>query len=356
MKSEMRIHPFASSRGLLSRALVLASTLTLLAVFILVAGLLFQWCATKIDERRYPMPGVLMEVHGHRMHLDCRGQGSRTVLLDAGLGDSASTWALVQPQVAQFTRVCSYDRPGLGWSEGSSEARDSRHVAAELEELLLRAHIAAPYILVGHSFGGYNQLVFQSLHPDQVAGMVLVDSSHPDQMNRLPGPSFEDYANDMRWKVLTAPLGLQRLEGWCRDDYTFPDAPLAWRQAAPEAMALDCRTSAFRATRDEFLAFRESGRQVAAVTTLHALPLIVLSHDPQVGSGYPSTMDPEAEKQWSAMQEELRALSTNSKRVIARTSRHYVESYRPELVIQAIREVMVASQTGQSIAAANSEQ
>jgi pimeloyl-ACP methyl ester carboxylesterase len=339
------------------RAGIFASkALALLAAFILPAGLLFQWCATKVDERHYSMPGVLVQVDGHRMHLDCRGQGSPTVLLDAGLGDSAATWALVQPQVAEFTRVCSYDRPGLGWSEESSGARDSRHVATALEDLLLQAHIAGPYVLAGHSFGGYNQLVFQSLQPDQVVGMVLVDSSHPDQLNRRPGPSFEEYASDMRWKVLAAPFGLQRLMGWCSDDYTFPKAPLAWRRVAPLAMALDCRTSTFRVTRDELLAFRQSGRQVAAVTTLHGLPLIVLSHDPQVGSGYPPKLDAEAEKQWDAMQEELRALSTNSKRVIARTSMHYVESYRPELVVQAIREVLVASQNGHAIAAATSEQ
>jgi pimeloyl-ACP methyl ester carboxylesterase len=326
------------------------------AVLVLAAGLVFQWCATKLDERRYPMPGIMVEIHGHRMHLDCRGEGSPTVLLDAGLGDSASTWALVQPEVAKFTRVCSYDRPGLGWSEQSSGKRDSRHVAAELEDLLLQAHIAGPYLLVGHSFGGYNQLVFQSLYPDQVVGIVLVDSSHPDQANRLPGISMEQYAADMHWKVLAAPFGVQRLMGWCRDDYTFPNAPQAWQQVAPVSIALDCRSSVFRATYDELLSFRESGRQAATVTSLHALPLIVLSHDPQVGSGFPPEKAPEAEKQWNAMQEEFRALSTNSKRVIARTSMHYVESYRAELVIQAIREVFTVNGTGRKITGGTSEE
>jgi pimeloyl-ACP methyl ester carboxylesterase len=338
-------------------ALVRVGTVVVsIAVLTLAAGLAFQWCATMLDERRYPMPGVMVEVNGHRMHLDCRGLGSPTVLLDAGLGDSASTWSLVEPEVAKFTRVCSYDRPGLGWSEESSGARDSRHVAAELEDLLLQAHITGPYLLVGHSFGGYNQLVFQSLYPDQVVGIVLVDSSHPDQGNRLPGPSMEQYAADMRWKALAAPFGLQRLMGWCRDDYTFPNAPQAWQQVAPVSIALDCRSSVFPATYDEFLAFRESGRQVATVTTLHALPLIVLSHDPQVGIGFPPESAAEGEKQWNAMQEELRALSTNSKRVIARTSMHYVESYRAELVIQAIREVFNAARTGQTITAVTSEE
>jgi pimeloyl-ACP methyl ester carboxylesterase len=345
------------SRMSMSGALVFAGKVALSSVvLILVAGLVFQWCATRLDERRYPMPGVMVEVHGHRMHLDCRGEGSPTILLDAGLGDSASTWALVQPEVAKFTRVCSYDRPGLGWSEKSSGERDSRHVAAELQDLLLQAHIAGPYLLVGHSFGGYNQLVFQSLYPNQVVGIVLVDSSHPDQGNRLPGPTMDQYAADMRLRALAAPFGVQRLMGWCRDDYTFPNAPQAWKQVAPVSIALDCRSSVFPATYDEFRAFHESGRQVASVTTLHALPLIVLSHDPQVGIGFPPESAAEGEKQWNAMQEELRALSTNSKRVIARTSMHYVESCRAELVIQAIREVFTAAGTGQKIAAGTSEE
>jgi hypothetical protein len=166
---------------------------------------------------------------------------------------------------------------------------------------------------------------------------------------------MEQYAEAMRWKVLGAPFGLQRLMGWCRDDYAFPNAPQAWQQVAPVAIALDCRSSVFRTTRDELLAFRESGRQVATVTTLHALPLIVLSHDPQVGSGFPPEISVEAEKQWNAMQEELRSLSTNSKRIIARTSMHYVEAYRADLVNQAIREAFTAARTGQTIAAATSE-
>src|SRR5580700_510808 len=100
--------------------LVLAATLLLLPL----CGLAYQWAATRRDEQRYPMPGRLVEVEHHRVHLDCRGTGSPTVLLDAGLGDSSATWALVQPQVAKFTRVCSYDRPGLGWSDPSSGPRD----------------------------------------------------------------------------------------------------------------------------------------------------------------------------------------------------------------------------------------
>ncbi len=163
-----------------------------LVVLLAVAGLVYQWAATRIDERRYPMPGVLVEVDGHRMHLDCRGAGSPTVVMDAGLGDSSVTWALVQPEVATFTRACSYDRPGYGWSDGANVPRDSQAVARQLHALLAGAGIPGPYLLVGHSFGGLNQLVFHSLYPSEVAGMVLVDSSHPGQLERLaPDVSIE---------------------------------------------------------------------------------------------------------------------------------------------------------------------
>jgi pimeloyl-ACP methyl ester carboxylesterase len=333
--------------------LILLATVLLLPL----CGLAYQWIATRWDEHRYPMPGRLVEVEGHRVHLDCRGTGSPTVLLDAGLGDSSATWALVQPQVARFTRVCSYDRPGLGWSDPSSGPRDSVHVAALVEDLLKRAHVEGPFILVGHSFGGYNQLLFWSSHSDQVAGMVLVDSSHPDQLNRFPSSlSPEVYVLTLRYKLLGWPFGLGRLLGWCRDDYTFPGISQAWQQAAPAAIALDCRSSTLRSMRDEELWFRRSGQEVASITTLGNLPLIVLSHDPRTESGFPPEVAQSAEKQWSSMQEDLRSLSTNSKRIIARQSMHYVEAYRPELVIRAIRDVYVASISSGSVAEPTSEQ
>ena len=185
---------------------------------------------------------------------------------------------------------------------------------------------------------------------------MLVDSSHPDQLNRFP-PSLspEAYVPTLKYKLLGWPFGLGRLLGWCRDDYTFPGIPQAWQQAAPAAIALDCRSSTLRSARDEELWFRRSGQEVASVTRLGELPLIVLSHDPRTGSGFPPEIAQSTEKQWSSMQEDLRLLSTNSKRIIARHSMHYVEAYRPELVIQAIHDVYLASISGGSIAAPTSE-
>ncbi len=326
-------------------------------VLLLAAGLIYQEAATRLDERKFPMRGQIVDVSGHKMHLDCSGSGAPTVVLDAGLGDSAVTWALVQPEVAAFTRVCSYDRPGFGWSAEAKVPRDSEHVARQLHELLTNADIAGPYILVGHSFGGLNQLVFASLYPHDVVGVVLVDSSHPDQFNRFPASySPEAYENSVRYRVLGASFGLGRLLGWCRDDYTFPGVSAAWQKVAPEAIAVDCRTTAFRASLAEGLAFGQSAEEAKSVATLGSIPLVVLSHDPEVGSGFPAVRDVQLERAWNQMQDELRGLSRNSRRVIAIGSRHYVECYRPELVIAAIREIYEASRTGGSIAAPTSRQ
>jgi pimeloyl-ACP methyl ester carboxylesterase len=328
-----------------------------LLVLLLAAGFAYQILATHRDELRYPMRGQMVEVDGHRLHLDCEGEGQPTVVMDAGLGDSAVTWALVQPKVAEFTRACSYDRPGFGWSDEANVPRDSEHVARQLHELLANAGIAGPYILVGHSFGGLNQLVFRSLYPREVVGMVLVDSSHPDQLTRLPAAtSIEAYAASTRYRPLGAVFGLGRLLGWCRDDYTFPRVGDAWQKVAPEAIALDCRTATFRATRAEEFAFRESAREAGSTGSLGSLPLVVLSHDPRVGIGFMPETAAQAEPAWDQMQEELRGLSTNSHRVIAAGSMHYVESYRPELVIAAIREIYNAATSGISIAAPTSRE
>jgi len=156
--------------------------------------------------------------------------------------------------------------------------------------------------------------------------------------------------------VLTTPLGVPRLLHWCRDDYTFAAAPHEWDRFQPIASALECREANWRASRAEEISFRESGREVAAATTLGNIPLVVLSHDPAKGAGFPPDIAVQAESLWNEMQEELRALSNNGKRIIAKGSGHYVEVYRPELVIGAIRDVVNSAHTGASIAAATTTQ
>ena len=308
---------------------------------VLAAGALFQFSETQWEAHLYPPPGKLVDIGGLGLQLNCSGSGHPTVIMDAGLGDSSVTWQLVQPEISKFTRVCSYDRAGYGWSDPPTEPRTSTNIAKELDRLLTRAAVPGPYILVGHSFGGFNVRVFASRHPRQVIGMVLVDSSHPDQVNRFPASVRpESVFGHYEFGAWTMPLGLPRILGWCRDDYTFPKQPAAWARIAPEAIALDCRLSAWRTELAELKEFRNNSRLVAATGPVGDIPLVVLSHDPQFGAGFPPAVAAQAEAAWSEMQDELRTLSSRSIRIIAKGSGHYVEVYRPELVIEAVREIV----------------
>lgn len=158
----------------------------------LLAGAAYQALATARERDKYPAPGQLVEIKGRRMHLHCAGEGSPTVVVDSGLGSYSADWQLVQPEVAKFTRICTYDRPGYGWSQPGPRPRTSRQMARELHSLLAAAQgagLAGPYLLVGYSLGGFNVRLYARQHPDEVAGLVLVDSAHEEMLSRLPGHS-----------------------------------------------------------------------------------------------------------------------------------------------------------------------
>src|SRR2546430_6631778 len=135
------------------------------------------------------MPGRLVENGGYKLHLDCTGEGTPTLVLDSGLGDSYISWRKVQPEMAKFTRVCSYDRAGLGFSDSSPRPRTSKVIAEELHALVHNVGISDPIVLVGHSMGGYDVRVYASLYRNDVAGMVLVDARSEEHTSELQSQS-----------------------------------------------------------------------------------------------------------------------------------------------------------------------
>src|SRR5688572_14847470 len=149
-----------------------------LIVFAVLAGATYQWLATRQDLASAPPPGHLVDIGGYRLHLWCTGDGAPAVILDTGRGGTSAGWGFVQPDVARFTRVCSYDRAGLGYSDPGPSPRTARRIASELAELLGRGGIGGPVVLVGASIAGFDVRVFASDHPDRAAGLVLVDASH----------------------------------------------------------------------------------------------------------------------------------------------------------------------------------
>src|ERR671920_603653 len=162
--------------------------LGLVVAFLVLAivGAIYQAIATMRAERAYPPPGEMVDVGGHSLHINCVGQGGPTVVLDAGSGGMSAHWALVQREVSDTVRVCAYDRAGMGWSEMGPQPRDAKQISGELHALLNGADIEGPYVLVGHSFGGLYMRTYAARYPDEVAGVVLVDSSSPKQAGHQP--------------------------------------------------------------------------------------------------------------------------------------------------------------------------
>ena len=185
--------PRRSSRlwRILKRLLV---GILLLVIIAAISGIAYQSILNARDAHRHPQEGRSIplgpEFPGVSLNLNCTGSGSPTVILDTGLGVPAAGWDLVQPEVAKFTRVCSYDRAGYGWSTPGPMPRTSEQIVKELHALLTAAGEKGPYILVAHSFGGFNVRLYTAQYPNDVAGLVLVDTSHEDQNNYLP-PSLK---------------------------------------------------------------------------------------------------------------------------------------------------------------------
>jgi pimeloyl-ACP methyl ester carboxylesterase len=304
----------------------------LLGVVILagLAGFLFENISETRDRRFNRMPGQLVDVGSYKMHIHCTGQGSPAVVLDAGLGDSYISWRKVQPEIAKFTRVCSYDRAGLGYSDSSPRQRTSKVIAEELHTLLQNAGIASPFILVGHSMGGYDVRLFAGLYRGEVAGMVLVDASHPEQQKRFPQALNDldaSWIREEEFLEFAMPFGIPRLLGFCGHDV--------------EVRAAECNFQTVREGVAELKAFPESAAQTANTGSLRDMPLAVLSHDPTTPQpDLPEDLVKPTNDAWQQMQMELAHLSTRGTQVIAKNSGHYIQLDRPDVVIAGIRSMV----------------
>jgi len=285
------------------------------------------------------------------MNIDCSGQGSPTIILESGSGGPSIDWLMVQPEVAKFSRVCSYDRAGYGWSDAGPEPRSSLEIAHELKQLLQAADEKGPYVLVGHSMGGYNIRVYTGQYPNDVAGMVLVDASHEDQGLRAPESIRkwqQEYRKQLAWKKLK--YFFQVHLGWARLT-ADRDAPAFWPKAfRDEENFLTLSAKHQFATIDEDQVFSTlSATQVRSAGNLGDRPLIVLTATRQddISPEIPTKDAQAGEDLWvHQLQPELARLSTHGRQIIVDSS-HEMPTDRPDAVISAIHEVWVAAQQGQ---------
>ncbi len=165
--------------GCLSRIVRTLLWVILIISIFFIGGCTYQRIALARTREQFPPPGNLVDVNGHHMHINCKGSGSPTVLIDAGNGSFSVEWMPIQDELSPATRVCVYDRSGYGWSEAGPGPRDGIQVVSELHDLLQAAGEAGPYVLVGHSLGGVHVRLFAATYPDEVTGLVLVDTAHP---------------------------------------------------------------------------------------------------------------------------------------------------------------------------------
>ena len=244
-------------------------------VALALVGMTYQALATQADRRNFPPPGKLVDVGGHRLHIQCAGAGRPTVVLETGALAMSALWGGVQPQVAVDTRVCSYDRAGLGWSEPGPEPRDALHIASELRSLLRNAGETPPYMLVGHSFGGLLVRVYTDQYPEDVVGVVLLDSSHPDQLARLRKVRGQ---LSFLQTLLSASLPVLVRLGGVRFGLRFTDRfdGLGPRHAA-EFKAFFADSSHQSAGEAEIEVWEETAAQARATRPLGDLPLVVVS-------------------------------------------------------------------------------
>jgi len=297
-------------------ALIGVCGLLIVAVF---TGVTYQWMATRQDLAATPPPGQLVDVGGHRLHIWCTGAGEPSVILETGLGGSSVDWGFVQPAVAQFTRVCSYDRAGMGYSDPGPTPRTARRIARELAELLERSGIRGQVVLVGASFGGFPVRVFASEYGKRVAGLVLVDATHEDQEHQIPRMA--------RFVPFLSSVGVFRALG-----VSFGQTPDSLAPSVREfARATTFRAAGQQAVADEILHIWESVAEVKATRRKLTVPLVVVT----AGRG--------ADAVWRDFQSDQVNLSQHGCQIIAEQSGHAIAVGQPQVVVDAIRAVVDAA-------------
>lgn len=291
---------------------------------LILAGTVYESAAEAADIQAYPPPGQMVDVGGYRLHINCTGTGSPTVIIDAGYGAWSLEWTWVQTEVAKTTQVCTYDRAGMGYSEAGPLPRNAEQFAKELQTLLERAQIPGPYVMAGHSLGGLPVRVFVHDYPTDVVGIVLIESMSPGQMTQPAEIAAQTPSSSSGSSLpsLAARIGLVRLLSAQFITQGLPPET----QAAYTAFSVTPRF--VQAWSDEGASIQDSLAQAATVTSFGDLPVIVLTGALDQSPG------------WQTMQAELLELSSNSRQVLAENSGHNIQIDQPEAAVAAILEMV----------------
>ena len=263
-----------------------------------------------------------VDIGTHELHIYCIGEGSPAVVIDVGAGESYTSWQSVQAQLAQDTRVCAYDRAGYGQSEPGPMPRDSQRAADELHQLLLNAGEEGPFLLVGHSLGGMNMQAFAASYAEQVVGAVVLD---PPPLGWLMGEGFPELRELFRQQ--TSAMGAA--------------AGAARASSDPEEKAQAAFLEAVASEHEQL--FSQTAQQVGAISSFGQMPLTVIGAtepDPRFGESSAAFR-----QFWNSESQELAAKSERGRFILADGSSHHIHLDAPQLVIEAIREILLESRT-----------
>lgn len=303
-----------------------------------------------ITDPVYTAPAKLVDIGGRqRLNLYCTGSGHPAVILDAGMGDSTISWALIQSAISKKTRTCSFDRAGLGFSDAAKRPSTPVNQSEDLHALLKAAHIKPPYVLVGHSMAGMNVRVYADKYPGEVAGMVLVEPSHEDQSIRGwsigdPGQKqrWDAYLKDMHTCIGDAQKGLvngtpefKKCVG--DDDPRFS----AGINAAQKTYGATPKWQAAAASERENVFYESAEETRATRKNFGDIPIIVLTHSP-----YPKAKDETQDirnqrtLQWEDMHLQVASMSARGINIIVPKSTHYIQYDQPQVVEDAVFEAL----------------
>lgn len=307
----------------------LAKWITVGFLLALVGTSIYGRVLHRRDAARWKPPGKLLDVGaGRRMHIYCTGSGSPTIILEAGLGDfSLSSWGNIQPRIAEVSRTCAYDRAWTGWSDPSSEKPTPTHIVNDLHTLLAASGEPGPYLFVGHSLGGPIIRDYFYRYPSQVAGLVLVDGSHDEQLDRMKGmPTWVD------WLYRAFPaihfLGLDRSAAQLGVTDSLSAITAAFTTSDH---GMENTTEIARHLREFFAEVKQDAKPFGDV------PVTALTAGKMVIPSVPPARADTIHAEWVKMHQEYAAQSTRGKWVLAKESQHYIQRDQPDLVLDAIR-------------------
>ena len=319
---------------------LLVAVLALVAVAVMI-GTGYEAKMRRQAARDYPAPGRLIDIGGRKIQLDCRGSGSPIVVLEAGLdGNGSLAWAKVHDSIAVTTRACAYSRAGVMWSDDNPGHQSAVMIATDLKAALVAAGENAPYVMVGHSLGGPYIMTFTKLHEADVAGLVFVDASHPEQVQRF---------KSVLGRQLEPPIGMMRAA-----------AKLAWTGIVRVAMAVGgaagadpvaLTTAAYAPTSlgpmlEELDAIDSTMAQAGSFRRLGNRPLVVLTAMAPTDTNQLKMMKMSQEESgrfkaaWKEMHDEEATWSTQSEHILVPDATHYIQYDRPDIVIAAVRKVV----------------